>query len=237
MKPVFVGVAASLLAATPATAVTYDLYNSFNGSASANNFNFFEFNALNAPRAITALSTCSTGIQCLLSATGQDGLGFYKNISGVPKTLYSTINAPANSLHFHPGPTFDAGVVFVAPTTGYYRVSEAFSLITNQTPTGVLISNYKFSINGLMTKLSDIVLTAAKRSDSAKNTIFLNAGEGVGTAVNDGGTEPTSYFYDSTSISYQVEAIPEPASWVLLIAGFGLTGAVLRRRRAMPAAA
>jgi hypothetical protein len=30
-------------------------------------------------------------------------------------------------------------------------------------------------------------------------------------------------------------AIPEPASWALLIAGFGLTGAVLRRRRAQTA--
>jgi hypothetical protein len=31
-------------------------------------------------------------------------------------------------------------------------------------------------------------------------------------------------------------AIPEPASWAMLIAGFGLTGAVLRRRRALAAA-
>lgn len=27
-------------------------------------------------------------------------------------------------------------------------------------------------------------------------------------------------------------AVPEPASWAMLIAGFGLTGAALRRRRA-----
>jgi hypothetical protein len=26
-------------------------------------------------------------------------------------------------------------------------------------------------------------------------------------------------------------AVPEPASWAMLIAGFGLTGAVMRRRR------
>ncbi len=30
-------------------------------------------------------------------------------------------------------------------------------------------------------------------------------------------------------------AVPEPAAWVLMIAGFGLTGAALRRRRAGPA--
>jgi PEP-CTERM motif len=32
-------------------------------------------------------------------------------------------------------------------------------------------------------------------------------------------------------------AVPEPASWAMLIAGFGLTGAALRRRRPLPAAA
>jgi hypothetical protein len=30
--------------------------------------------------------------------------------------------------------------------------------------------------------------------------------------------------------------IPEPASWALLIAGFGLTGAAMRRRRALATA-
>ncbi len=33
-----------------------------------------------------------------------------------------------------------------------------------------------------------------------------------------------------------VGGVPEPASWALLIAGFGLTGAAMRRRRALPAA-
>ena len=38
------------------------------------------------------------------------------------------------------------------------------------------------------------------------------------------------------SITYSIGAVPEPASWALLIAGFGLTGAVARRRRAAVAA-
>jgi hypothetical protein len=38
------------------------------------------------------------------------------------------------------------------------------------------------------------------------------------------------------SYALMVTGVPEPASWALLIAGFGLSGAVLRRRRARIAA-
>jgi hypothetical protein len=41
----------------------------------------------------------------------------------------------------------------------------------------------------------------------------------------------TPYFVDQISISYQVsDAIPEPASWMMLIAGFAIVGGVIRRR-------
>ena len=41
-------------------------------------------------------------------------------------------------------------------------------------------------------------------------------------------------FFDRVSVT---GGVPEPASWALMIAGFGLTGATLRRRRAQTAAA
>ncbi|MBU1377118.1 MAG: PEPxxWA-CTERM sorting domain-containing protein [Alphaproteobacteria bacterium] len=43
---------------------------------------------------------------------------------------------------------------------------------------------------------------------------------------------PEPYAVNSVSVSYQVSgAVPEPASWALLITGFGGAGAMLRRRR------
>ncbi len=36
--------------------------------------------------------------------------------------------------------------------------------------------------------------------------------------------------------NWSMSAVPEPASWAMLIAGFGLTGATLRRRRMLQAA-
>ena len=240
MKSVFIAAVASLLAAAPTSAVTYDLYDSFNGLASAGNFNFIQFQAsnLNARSPLKAAGTCYPGVQCLTFngvITTETNLFFLKNVSGATINFGGN-NFLASTLIFHPGKTYDAGVIFVAPTTGYYRGNAAFSLTTTNTPTGVKLSNYKLSSSGVMTKLSDLLLSASKRSDSASGTIFLNAGEGMGFGINLNGTLATSNDHDSTSISYQIEAIPEPASWMLLIAGFGMTGAVLRRRPT-PAAA
>jgi hypothetical protein len=38
-------------------------------------------------------------------------------------------------------------------------------------------------------------------------------------------------FFVMDDVTYGPAAVPEPAAWVLMIAGFGLTGALLRRRR------
>ena len=41
---------------------------------------------------------------------------------------------------------------------------------------------------------------------------------------------------DAGNFSASLFAVPEPASWAMLIAGFGLTGAAMRRRRVAAAA-
>ncbi len=50
-----------------------------------------------------------------------------------------------------------------------------------------------------------------------------------------GGTAATAGQAAGTLGGPSVAAVPEPASWAMLIAGFGLTGAVARRRRALAA--
>ncbi len=39
----------------------------------------------------------------------------------------------------------------------------------------------------------------------------------------------------TTRIDWYVQGVPEPASWTMMIAGFGAVGAAARRRRAMAA--
>ena len=59
-----------------------------------------------------------------------------------------------------------------------------------------------------------------------------------GDAIFDtfGGSSNTGYL-DNFSIDTVPGGVPEPASWALMIAGFGLAGASLRRRRAVTTAA
>ena len=40
-----------------------------------------------------------------------------------------------------------------------------------------------------------------------------------------------SYFLDAVSVVEEVAAVPEPATWAMMIAGFGIAGVSLRRRR------
>ena len=59
--------------------------------------------------------------------------------------------------------------------------------------------------------------------------IFDESVDTVSAYVNDFGNTNVNY-------AFAIAAVPEPESWALLIAGFGLTGAVMRRRRSAVAA-
>lgn len=65
-------------------------------------------------------------------------------------------------------------------------------------------------------------------STSSNFTELLAAGSTVDFAVGSGGN---GYDYDSTLLTGTVTSLPEPASWALMIAGFGMVGVAVRRRR------
>ena len=78
-------------------------------------------------------------------------------------------------------------------------------------------------------------VTAFYRFDAGTNldTFALNYGSASAARLYTTGPVPKLTTSD-TSLS--VAAIPEPASWALMIVGFGAAGMILRRRRALVAA-
>lgn len=112
--------------------------------------------------------------------------------------------------------------------------------------------NYSFDVQG---DLPDVFTLAdfAVTTDSAINPVVLDAGQGSFDFTLDADTRYFVQFYlmgdhfrqsgrpeprmtsQATlrfdyAVSPTVSAIPEPASWALMIAGFGLAGSALRQR-------
>ncbi len=79
------------------------------------------------------------------------------------------------------------------------------------------------SSNGIVSLLADgTILFNGALTGSTTGSDDLQFGDGTGFANAAG-----RYF----SLEFSSGAVPEPASWAMLITGFGLTGATMRRRR------
>jgi hypothetical protein len=230
-------VAAAAVVAVPANAVTFDLFNSFNGTTNpAGQFTFgYVDPALTTftPFATTGFSTCQPGLSCLLTSV-EPALGAYKNTTGAPLVAFSTVSVPANALFLHPGPTLLSAVSFTAPVAGNYNFTFFSQLLSNSTITGTELFS-GFANGSVITSAGGgTFLTQQNPSFASAGQLFLGAGQSVFVAVGPDG----DYSFDSTQIAFALStSVPEPASWAMLIAGFGLTGAVLRRRRAVALAA
>jgi PEP-CTERM motif len=65
----------------------------------------------------------------------------------------------------------------------------------------------------------------------ATYTFWLSNGGNIGIGGGVGSRSAAT----SGTIDWRIAAVPEPGAWALMILGFGLTGAAVRRRNALPA--
>ncbi|OYU15306.1 MAG: hypothetical protein CFE37_06910 [Alphaproteobacteria bacterium PA4] len=81
--------------------------------------------------------------------------------------------------------------------------------------------------------------TAGKCELMAVTALDLAAFDVIGWNIATGARDSGTVQFTSTQIAtytgavFNAAAVPEPASWAMLIAGFGLIGAAQRRRRAV----
>jgi hypothetical protein len=94
----------------------------------------------------------------------------------------------------------------------FFSAANANGSLTGVAP-GTLLDSRTFTTGGF-TSDNDVIATAGLFSTTAVYTI--NFGEGANGRVNAG--------VDVTA------AVPEPATWAMMIMGFGLVGGVMRRR-------
>jgi len=113
----------------------------------------------------------------------------------------------------------------------YWNVGSSATLGTTTAFAGNILADQSITLNTGATILCGraIALNAAVTMDG--NTISNNC-VGAG-ALGSGRTDFGSLGFSGSGGG---AAVPEPASWALMIGGFGMAGAALRRRRAMVAA-
>lgn len=224
----------ALAIAAPAAAQTYDAFGGFNGSTNqtangVNNGNFIYGTADRSTPGVSGTffavnSNCVIpGSTCLQStATGGNASlpGVYKGGSS-----FGTVTVPTDRLLIHPGDnsllTF---IAFVAPTAGTYNLAASFRT-QDSSPTGIDIFQIGTTGGGLPLTFNQLATNTT--SPFARSlSVTLGAGEAIGFGIGNGGT----FFNDSTGVSFTAAAVPEPASWALMIMGFGAVGFAMRRR-------
>jgi hypothetical protein len=156
------------------------------------------------------------------------------NLDGIANS--STDGSNAVSVLLGPG-TYD-----VAPVIGSYTAFNPFSAVADCDPSG---ANCAKGWNWRLRTVADQPIILDPGFDfpvpgqyfATEALAFANA-PGLGkftltTATTMKFWIPDAIFFldNDGGVSFSLTAVPEPASWALMIGGFGLTGAVLRRRR------
>ena len=210
-----IALAAALLGSAvsaPAVAQTYSLVNDFGNAV-------FQYGTVN-----TATNVFTPFAQSNCNDIGVSGLCYRGS-----DTYQVEFQRDAGNLLIHPGPNDGQNtfLMFVAPHAGNYTFNTTFNRGDSGDGVGIFTyNNQQGGLNAVGT------LDAANPTFSYNGTQFLNAGQIVGLGVDRGGTNNT-YFNDSTFLSGSIAGVPEPATWALMILGFGATGAAMRRRSAV----
>jgi hypothetical protein len=151
-----------------------------------------------------------------------------KNNNGSTQSL-STLILPTDVLLVHPGPVSDSIVEFTAPKAGTYDLSGFFELLDTN-PSGV---NVIYGTSGDLTSQTLSGPGATQNPDSPgekvsfAQVLHLTAGENYYFGVNNDG----SFNNDSTGLAATFTAVPEPASWGLMLLGFAAAGGAMRTAR------
>jgi hypothetical protein len=224
--------AVAAFAAVPATAVTYSAFASFNSTNGNGGFTYgyTDKTTLTAFDTTASGANCAiTGATCLISAA--NGVLPLASVGGA----LATISVPTDAVLVHPGDSdlLSNYVSFTAPAAGTYNYSISVQMRGENSTTGIGYTPFSATW-GVVSLGSRGVLTTSQFDFATLNgTILLGAGKEFGVIID----RNDSYIGDSTGINYSIiTAVPEPAVWGMLLAGFAMVGGVTRRRKSAVAA-
>ena len=143
-----------------------------------------------------------------------------------PSTTFAANLGPDAATVFSGAATFSTAATGTGPQPFDYTLTFATPFAYNP-QAGNLLVDFLIPANATVSGAGFGFLTFDNRNDN---------NDGVRSIVNINGPGPTGVLDTSAAITafhttgLAVGGVPEPAAWALMIAGFGLTGAALRRR-------
>jgi hypothetical protein len=214
-------------AANPAAAASFDAYDSFNG---VNGNGGFIYGYTAGTTTGVTFDTSATGGACPLGQ-GNGTCLYSGGLGNIPFAQkggsFPTVADAGARLVLHPGDADDQSVFagFVAQTAGTYSYNISLESIGRDTTNGVGYTFFRF--DGTPNAGTRGVLPTFGSATTLSGKVSLGAGDIFGVIVDRNG----NYGGDSTALSFSA-AVPEPATWGMMLVGFGMVGAVLRRRTA-----
>ena len=231
LKSALVAGAIALAVPTVVSATTYDAYAAFNGTNPAGAFQYKSGGVLLTAPSGDCVSGL-TGITCLQTSAGTNGAGFYTSQNNLTlSTEGGTNNLHINNTELAVSPDTGAGVFFVAPTAGTYSIDALFNA-RDDLATGVTITSIR-SLSGVNSFAPVGSANFIPSNTTFSRTVTLGAGDIFGFLFGPGQVNS----HDLTGFSFTVsDAVPEPATWLTMLLGFGMVGMTFRRRRSPTAA-
>ena len=222
----FMGALAALALAAPAGAATqlfatsYDMLNG-DGQAHGGNFNYWDVNYTGAGARTTDGAALSGGLGDLTD--GVVATDFWFNLENNAGTgpyvgWYGAAGVRAPTITFNfAGPVAIDTIRIQLDNSGIGGV---------YAPTQILVDGIARAFTGPAPgTIGSVDLTGLGLNGASHTVQFIQAFDQNAWVF----TSEVSFFGDSLG------GVPEPASWALLIGGFALTGAALRRRRRIAA--
>lgn len=167
---------------------------------------------------------CIAGQATCANASGIDALGVSRANDANPNLMVGNVRFESGQLNLHPGPSGQQPlVIFTAPTSDSYRFVGAFEAHNAGQTYNLAYGDANRTTIALGGQLGDRTFDFNRAMNPGDQVVFLLDAFG-------------SYNSDSTGFGLQVfdtsiAAVPEPAAWLTMIAGFGVVGGTLRRRR------
>ncbi|MDZ4374090.1 MAG: PEPxxWA-CTERM sorting domain-containing protein [Phenylobacterium sp.] len=154
------------------------------------------------------------------------------NVDTAPYAAWRNVN-PTITFSFDATKTFEQLVVWVDDfdgTAGVYAPASISAVIDGQTYSSFTIgapldAGYDYAANGFGDRAP---------GGGTPFTLDLNGAQGSSVALTLLRDGEWTFVSEVDFFESAVGAVPEPTTWALMIAGFGLAGASLRRRRFAP---